>query len=351
MKTKVIIMGVVTALLVAVTFKLKSNKQIVEANIYLPEADKKVLVEATCAELKNLEKNYSYTGTFLPNREVMLIPQVHGEVEGVYFNEGEVIRRGALLVQIDDDVLQAQFVAADANYETAKRNLERYENASLSGGVSKIQLDNLRLNLTSAESQRTQLAKQIELSRVTAPFPGTVTLRDVEVGSVVGGQPVARITELTEMKLEISVPEKEIVLFREGELARVQTDIYPGKAISGKIEHVSDRADNSHNYVVRILVKNEGTSTPLKAGMYGTAHLSKATRETSLIIPRAALLGSAKNPQVYVVTNQRAVLTPIHTGETLGESIEVLEGVNVGDTVVTTGHINLSTGSLVEIIK
>lgn len=351
MKTKIIIMSIVTVLLLAVTFKLKSNKRTVEENIYRPDLEKKVLVEAHTVALKNFDKSLSYTGTFAAYREVMLTPQIHGEVESVYFSEGDQVSQGKTLVQINDDLLQAQYMAADASYETAKRNLERHENAAGSGGVSKLQLDNFTLSLKSAESELKQLIKQIELSKILAPFTGTITLRDVEPGSVVGGSPVARITDLTQLKLEISVPEKEINLFKENEAAKITTDIYPAEAFAGKIEYVADRADLAHNYTVRILVRNSDPSTRLKAGMYGTVILSKDISEDAILIPRSALLGSAKNPEVFVIENGKAVLKTIQTGHTNNESVEVLKGLTVGDVVVTSGHINLTSGSNVTVAK
>jgi RND family efflux transporter MFP subunit len=338
MKTKVIIISIAIVLVVAATFKLKSNKHIVEANIYRPDPEKKVLVQAYIAELKSFEKTFSYT-------------QVHGEVDGIYFNEGDQVNEGKLLVQIDDDLLQAQFISADASYKNAKRNLERYNGASQSGGVSKIQLDNYELNLTNAEAQRKQLAKQIELSRITAPFSGTITLRDVEPGSVVGSSPVARITDLSQLKLEISVPEKEVMLFKEGETAAIQTDLYPGKTLFGKIEYVADRGGEAHNYAVRILIKNTEPSTLLKVGMYGTALMNKGLKQQALVIPRAALLGSAKNPQVFIVKNNKAILQNIQTGRSNNEYIEVLQGIQQGDEVVTGGHINLADQSNVQVAK
>jgi RND family efflux transporter MFP subunit len=348
MKTKVIIISTVTVLLLSVGFKLKNNKRTVEENVYRPDVNKKVLVEAESVSLKNFDKPLSYTGTFTAFREVMLIPQVHGEVQLVSFEEGDLVKQGKTLIQIDDDLLQAQYVAAEASYNTAKRNLERHESAASSGGVSKLQLDSYQLNLKSAESQLKQLAKQIELSRMTAPFSGTITLRDVEPGSVVGGSPVARITDLTQLKLEISVPEKEIMLFKEGENAMISSDIYPGQLITGKIEYVADRADNAHNYIVRVLIKNS-TENPLKAGMYGSVVMHKDLSKKTLLIPRMALLGSAKNPQVFVIKDDKAIVKDIQTGYTNSESIEVLSGLLEGDMVVTSGHINLTNGSNVTI--
>lgn len=350
MKSKIIIISVVALLCLGVTFKLKSNKRTVDENVYRPDPERKVLVQAQSAELKKIDQTFEYTGTFAPFKEVMLVPQVHGEVENVYFDEGDYVHAGKPLVQIDDDVLQAQYIAAEANFINAKRNLERYESASTSGGVSKLQIDNLKLALTSAEATVKQLRKQIELSRITAPFSGTMTLRSIEPGSVAGGTAVGRITDLSQLKLEISVPEREVVFFSEGETAQIQTDVFPGKSFTGKIEYVSDRGDNAHNYTVRIVVKNTN-ATFLKAGMYGTAVLKKGQEKQTLVIPRTALIGSAKNPQVFLIENGKAVFRSIETGLTNNESVQVLQGLKPGDVVVTTGHINLSEGSKIEIAK
>jgi RND family efflux transporter MFP subunit len=351
MKTKIIVMSVVTVLLVAVTFKLKSNKHTVDANVFKPDPDKKVLVQAQAVESINLQRIYNYTGTFAAYREVMLVPQVGGEAHGIYFEEGDLVREGKLLLQVDDDLLQAQYAAADASYRNAKRNLERYESASLSGGVSKLQLDNFRLTYETAEAQRKQLAKQIQLCKISAPFSGTITLRDVEPGSVVGSSPIARLTDLTQLKLEISVPEKEIVFFTEGENATVKTDVYPDKTLPGKIDHVADRGDDTHNYVVRIHVTNVDHQVVLKAGMYGTAVITQDPGQESLVIPRAALLGSAKSPQVFVVENDKARLKNIKTGRTTNDYVEILQGLEKDEKVVTGGHINLGNGSNVQIVK
>lgn len=350
MKTKLIVTGVIVALVAGTTIKLFSNKNMVESNVYRLNPEKRVLVQADTAILQNLDRTFTYTGTFVPFKEVMIVPQVHGEVKGVYFSEGEVVAKGKKLIQVDDELLQAQYVSAEANYETAKRSLYRYESASLGGGVSQLQLDNYRLNLKNAESQIKQLLKQIGLSKIEAPFSGTITFKDVEFGSVVGSNPVARITDLSQLKLEVSVPEKEIGLFKEGQSINITTDVHPGKIFKGQIDYVADRADDAHNYMVKVLVKNTNAAS-LKAGMYGTAFLNTDLNKNSIVIPRAALLGSAKNPQVFVVQGNEARLKSIQTGAGNGDSVEVTEGIESGELVVIGGQINLTNGSKVEIAK
>ena len=349
MKTKVIMLSIVVILMISVAFTLKKNKNTVEKNVYRPDTEKQVVVRAKRVASKVLENRFGYIGTFAPSREVVLVSQVHGEVRGVYFEEGETVKQGKALIQIDDAILQAQYIAAKANFETSKRVLERYESASTGGGVSNLQLDNLRVNVATTESQVKQLARQIELSRIVAPFSGTMTMRSVEPGAIAGTSPLARITDLSEVKLEISVPEKEIGMFNKGQQIDVSSDVYISKTFTGIIEYVSDRADESHNYAVKITVRNNDSSAQLKAGMYGNAALSQPSEEKGLMIPRVALLGSAKNPQVFIMQYGKAVLRSIKTGRTTGDEVQVLEGIQAGEMVITTGHINLSNGTNVKL--
>lgn len=349
MKNKIIIIVIALLAVVFTGVKLLSNQKTVQDKVYRPDPDKKVLVKAQAVEPEDLDKTFVYTGTFKPLREIMLIPQSQGDVTGIYFQEGDVVQEGKLLLQIDDEMLRAKHISAQAAYETAKRNFERYEKASESEGVSKMQYDNYWQQYKEAESQLKQLEKNIRLTRLTAPFSGTITLKDVEIGSVVSGSSnVGRLTDLSQVKLEIAVPENEITLFSEGEQITIQTDIYPSQNLTGRIDYVADRADDSHNYIVKILLKNS-KNAQLKAGMYGRAVVNKDLHKATLIIPRSALLGSAKNPQVYVIANNAVSLRKIQTGGSNGQQIEVIEGLKQGEQVVTSGQINLADGSKVEI--
>jgi RND family efflux transporter MFP subunit len=349
MKTKIIMLSLAAILMISVAFTLNKNKRTVEENVYRPDTDKSVLVQAEKARVSVLENTFGYIGTFEPVREVVLVSQVQGEVRGVFFEEGEEVKAGEVLIKIDDDLLQAQYIAATANYETSAKVLERYAIASSGGGVSNLQLDNLRLNVANAESQVKQLEHQIDVSRIVAPFAGTMTMRSVDPGAMAGTSPLARITDLSELKLRISIPENEISLFNKGQIVPVSSDVHAGKIFRGVVEYVSDRADESHNYDVKILVKNNDRSASLKAGMYGVAQLKEQNPEKTILIPRSALLGSAKEPQVFVVRGGRSVLRPIKTGRSAGDVIQVIDGIAEGELVVTTGHINLTNGSNVSI--
>lgn len=348
MKKNILIITLILVAVVVIGFRLAGNAEVAKNKAYMPELNKSVIVQVETLTETGFSQNMNYTGTFAPNREVLLMPQAQGEVTGVYFTEGSQVSAGQVLLNVDDALLQSQLIAAKAAYSTAKTNHDRFQNASTSEGISKVQVENSWLQMKSAESQLKQLEIAIAKCSYKAPFSGTITQRNVEVGSMAGQGSVGRLTDVSSLKLEINVPESDILQFKTGTRVNVTTELYPGEAFGGLVEYVSNRGDESHNYQVKIRVPNSGKKA-LKAGMYGQVSLHQDLGKVALLIPRTALLGSVRKPQVYTVVNNRAILRDIVTGRNNGTHIEVLNGLNEGDKLVTSGQINLTDSCKVEL--
>ena len=350
MRNKIIAALIALVVISAIGYQLAGNAKVAKSKAFIPDLNKSVVVQSKTIEKAAFDYSFSYSGTFAPNREIQLTPQGAGEVKGVFFTEGQQIGAGKVLLQVDDALLQSQLIAAKASYENSKTNYERFKNSSSSEGVTKMQLDASYLQMKSAESQLRQLEISIGKCKLIAPFSGTITQRNVEIGSVVGISPVGRLTDVSSLKLEVNVPESDIAYFSAGHEVSISTEMYPGEVYRGKIEYVSTRGDEFHNYVVKIRVPNRAKN-PLKAGMYGNVSLEKNLSVSALSIPRTALLGSAKKPQVYVVENGRAMLREIVIGRSNGSQIEVLNGIREGEKVITGGQINLVDSCKVELSK
>ncbi|HEY5507398.1 MAG TPA: efflux RND transporter periplasmic adaptor subunit [Paludibacter sp.] len=340
MKKNIITIVIIALVLGAAGYKLAANVEVAKNKAYIPELSKAVVVKAQEVVKSDFNYEFTYSGTFIPNREIMLTTQSQGEVKGVYFKEGDVVGQGKLLLQVDDAMMQSQLIAAKASYDNAKTNYERFKSASTSDGVTKMQVDGNFLQMKAAESQLKQLEIGIQKSKLTAPFSGTITMRNVEMGTVVSMSPIARLTDISSLKLEINVPETDIIFFETGKNVSIKSELYPTESFQGKVEFVSDRGDDSHNYIVKIRVSNS-SKNKLKAGMYASVSLSEKVDAASLNIPRLALLGSAKKPQVYVAENGKAILRDIVVGRNNGTNIEVLKGIALGEKVITNGQINL----------
>jgi RND family efflux transporter MFP subunit len=129
----------------------------------------------------------------------------------------------------------------------------------------------------------------------------------------------------------------------------VSTDVYPGTSFTGSVWMIASKADASHNYTIKVLVPNNNIQHPLKAGMYGNITIGNTSPHQTISIPRSALVGSALNPQVYIVENGTAKIRNITTGAGNATSIEVTNGLQPGELVVSGGLVNLADGTKVSI--
>ena len=331
-------------------YKLTDNQEIVRSRVTHNDPNKAFLVRTHTVKGSSFTENITAVGSFDPVREVVVVSQANGEVRKVNFELGDQVKAGQVLATVDKDILSAQYEAAKANFENAKSNLKRYEKASKSEGIPQIKIDQARLGVKSAESQVKVLAKQLEHTTITAPFSGTITAKSVEIGSTLGaGARVATITDISSLKLTVQVPEKEIGTFKEGSSINIHCDVYPNEAFTGKVVMVGAKADRAHNYPVQIEVKNNA-DRPLKAGMYGSI-ASSDVQANALLVPKKALVGSEKDPQVYLVVDGKAVLRQIGIASSNNDMYVVSSGLKEGDVVVTAGQINLADATPVTIAQ
>jgi len=328
-------------------FKLVSNKKEVTAKVYHPDPSLAATIQADTVKEGPFSNATQFLGSFAANREVSLAAETSGKIIYVGVEEGSHINRGSLVARLDDGVLLAQLHSATASLDNAAGTLKRYEQAP--NGVTQLQLDNARTQLLISQAQIEQLKKQIGQCTISAPFSGVITARNFDLGAVVSpGTPMATLTDISALKLELNVPEKNIARFRNGMPVAVNTDVYPGWSFKGAVGMIASKADASHNYTIKVIVPNSA-QYPLKAGMYGNVAVGSASAHQAISIPRSALIGSARKPQVYVVENGIARIRDIETGAGNSTSVEVLKGLHTGEVVVSGGLVNLADGAKVSI--
>lgn len=332
-------------------FVLYTNKKKIDANAEVKVEQKNIPVTTVAAAVTSLSESMSSVGTFEPYKEITLLSEVQGKVIKVGIEEGDFVRAGSLLAQTDNELLRAELMAAEAAYESAKKNKIRYENLSKGNATTEVRVEESDLALKNALARLMTIKKQIRNTTITAPIAGTITERSFEYGSVIlPGAKLAQITDISRVKLRLNVPEKDILNYKNGDKVAIQADVYPGVAFEGTVTLVGVKSDNAHNYPVEILVANN-EKHPLRAGMYGRTAGDNQVKSAALAIPRVALVGSIKNPQVFVIENNRAILKNIGVGITSNDKIEVMAGLREGEQVVTSGQINLEEGSVVRIVK
>jgi RND family efflux transporter MFP subunit len=343
----ILILAIAAGIIALAAFKLLNNKKEVEAKVYHPDLSLAATIQADTLTETPFSEATQFLGAFAPNREVSVASETSGKVITVGVQEGSHVGTGNLIAKLDDGVLQAQLHSATANYDNATSTLKRYEQAP--NGVTQLQIDNARTQILTTQAQIEQLKKQISQYTIAAPFGGIITARNFDLGAVVSpGSPLATLTDISLVKLEVSVPEKYVTQFKNGMPMQVTTDVYPGVTFKGTVDLVASKADASHNYTIKILVPNN-SQYQLKAGMYGNITLGSQAGAKALSIPRSALIGSAQKPQVYVVENGAVKVRDIQTGAGNATSIEVVKGLQAGEIIATGGLVNLTNGTKVTI--
>lgn len=348
-----IVIGIAVIALIA--FILMNNKKENEAKTAIvAEKNAAVSVKIDTVKTEEVSLDFVSNGNFEPIQELKFSAEKSGKVVKVLAKEGDYVTVGQTLAIVRSDVLNVDAQTANATYQNAVTDYNRYENAFKTGGVTKQQLDQAKLAMVNAKSQLTQANINVGDTRIKAPISGFINKKYIEPGSILAGAPATElfdIVNVSKLKLKVTVNESQVASLKVGTTINVSASVYPDKTFSGKITFIASKADESLNFPVEIEIANNA-SNDLKAGMYGTAEFaSKQQKQSLMIVPRNAFVGSVSSNQIFVVENGTAKLKTVTAGRILGDKVEILKGLSDGEQVIITGQINLQNGSKVEVIK
>lgn len=349
---KRIVISVIVAigLIALIIVKLMANKEKAKEKIYIHDTKAAVTVETLRPIMHSFENSLTYLGTFEPFRQNTIGSDASGKIVALNVEEGDRVSKGQLIAKVDDELLQLQLEQVEVQLEGQKNDDKRYDNLSKDNAIAGVTVEKTKLGLKSTELQKKQIQKQLRSTNLKAPFSGVVTKRMIDLGSVVGpGAQLIEITDISSLKLTVSVPERDILKFKNGQQVQTTADVYGNKVFVGKVTNVSVVGDRAHNYKVEITVNN--AKQDLRAGMYGSVRLTNSKSITALAIPRKALIGSSKSPRVYVVRNGIAELVSFTAGTSDGDYVEVVSGLKKTDQIVIKGQVNLQDKNAVKILK
>ena len=308
-------------------------------------------VTVSTVERKAVSNNIELVGTIVGENDVQVISEAQGKVTGIYANVGDYKSAGSLIAQLDDELKESAYQTAQVNFEKSKKDFERYDALYKNKSVSDVQYEQAKLAYYNAQSMYVAAKKDYENTKITAPISGIITARNIDMGTFVNrNMPVANIVDISRLKVKVGVAEMDVFSLKKGDKVTVTTDVYPGVKFSGSISTISDKGDQAHNYPVEISLVNS-KEHPLKSGMFGKVTFISGTTEPKLIVSRDALLGSIKNPQVFVVENGLVHLKDVTVGSTYDNNLEVIKGLKAGDKVVVNGQNNLEENTAVYVIN
>lgn len=351
---KVIYIVAILAVIAGGYFILMKNKEKNEAESAVV-SEKNSAVAVRTAIVKNEAPNMEYlaNGTFEPSQQLEFAAENSGRVLKVLVDEGSPVRIGQTLAIIKGDQLSIDVQNNQAAYQNAVTNSQRYENAFKTGGVTKQQLDQAKLDLVNAKAKLDQARITYGDATIKSTINGIVNKRSVEPGTVVSsGTVLFELVNVSTLKLRTTITEQQVATLKLGTEVVVKASVFPDKEFKGKITFIAPKADASLNFPVEIEITNN-TNNQIKAGMYGTAIFGKGEKSSQsvLTVPRNSFVGGVGNNQIFVVNDSVAKLIKVTSGRIFGEEVEILGGLKEGDVVVTSGQINLQDGTKVSVIK
>lgn len=261
-------------------------------------------VEVTPVVRRDLEETLTVVGSLAPNESAEIRPEIVGLVKGIFFDEGQGVKQGQVLMKIDDAELLAQYAQVEARYKLAELNVARSENLSESRTIPQSEVDRARSEFAATKAELALLKLRLEKTEVKAPFDGVVGSRALSAGDYVTASTVlTTLNDLSRMKITFQVPERFLGKVHNGTSFSVKSkNLDADDKVNGAVYFVSsviERATRSSE--VKGLLANPPTA--LRPGMFANVELILDVRRNVLTVPEGSILTSSTGPQIVVVTD------------------------------------------------
>lgn len=306
-------------------------------------------VEAAKVETLKLIDDVQALGTLKSRQSVVVRPEISGRIAQLGFIDGQRVRRGQLMVQLDDTLQAAQLKQAEAQSSIARTNLQRSRELQAQNFVSQSAVDQNAAALQVAEAQVALAQAQLSRMKILAPFDGMAGIRSVDVGAYVkDGADIVGLEDLAALVVEFALPERYVDRLRTGLPIELTLDALPGKTFTGRIEALDSQVDrNGRALLIKAQVNNAGAQ--LKPGMFARPRVVFSVREAALVVPEEALVPLGGRQWLFKVVDgdkgqKVSQRLEAKIGLRIPGKVEILEGLKAGDVVVTAGQSRLLRG-------
>ncbi|GAB3773910.1 efflux RND transporter periplasmic adaptor subunit [Spirosoma horti] len=303
---------------------------------------------------QQLREDVVSSGSLLASEQVDIYPEISARIIQLNIQEGQPVKKGDLLVKLFDTDLKAQLQKLQAQADNARRTEERNKQLLERGGISQQEYDIVTTNLRSSLADIELVKANLQRTEIRAPFSGVIGLRNVSSGAVVSQSTlIARLQQISSLKLDFSIPEKYGPTVHTGSKISFVVD-GSNQQSQGIVYAIEPGVDEqTRNLRIRARVNNAtaGNGQPLfRPGTFARVTLT-IQNEQSLVVPTQAVIPQTRTNQVIVVKNGKAMFKDVKTGLRTAGTIQILSGLQKGDTVATTGLLFLKQDAPVKIGK
>ncbi|MCU0356261.1 MAG: efflux RND transporter periplasmic adaptor subunit [Cyclobacteriaceae bacterium] len=353
MKKKILtitVVAVVIFLLALPKLNLFGPKESAEQAADGAQGQMRLPVEAIIIKPERLDNKLVITGSVLPNESLEVRSEISGKIHRIHFREGKQVRKGELLVEINDDELVAQVEKQKYNRKLYEDNEFRQRKLLEKEAISQEEYDNAlnRLNTTIADIRL--LEAQLAKTQIRAPFDGTIGLRFVSEGAFINSNTViTTLYNLSPAKIDFSIPGRYSTQIAAGRkiFFTIEND---DQVFEGEVFAIEPQIDaNTRTLKVRAIADNRRNL--LLPGQFVRVELILQTVMNALLVPSEAVVPELNGHKVYLVRNGKATEAPVEIGLRTDRNVEVISGIKPGDTLITTGMLQMRNGLGVALTK
>lgn len=308
-----------------------------------------MLVEAALVKKAASGKEITAVGTVRADETVAIATEIAGRIASIHFSEGGRVAKGEVLLRLDAEISEAQRDEAQANLTLSTANYQRAEALLKEQAISEQEVDAARAQHLLHQAQLRLRNAELAKSVIVAPFAGVVGLRQVSPGSYVKeGTLIVTLDALDPVKVDFRLPESYANTIKVGQTLTLSVAAMRGESLTGTVYAIDPQIDEKgRSLLLRARVANP--KGQLRPGMFATIRLSAGTVGETLVIPEEALVLQSSGQKVYRVVAGKVELVAVTTGKRRQGEVEILTGLQAGETVVTAGQLKIRPGSEVKI--
>lgn len=307
-----------------------------------------LMVDAIVVKATAFNNDLEITGSIDANESVSLHSEVSGLVTGIFFKEGSFVNKGSILVKVNDRDIQAQLQEVLSKQKLSSSNEYRAKLLLQKGAISQEEYDTALADLKSYQAQAQLIRAQLAKTSILAPFSGKIGLRNISPGEYLTPTTIiANLVNTNPVKVSFSVPEKYVNQIKLNSTINFSTD-GSSKAYTGKVYAIEPGINvDTRTLQIRALAQNPNNE--LLPGSFAKVKLALSTINDAILIPNEAVVPVLKGKIVYISKNGKAQEVKIQAGTRTDEDIVITSGLNIGDTVLTSGIMSLKKDILVKV--
>lgn len=307
-------------------------------------------VEISTVEIGDIAAVFSGTATLEAENEATVVAKAPGVVKQILVEEGNYVSKGQILAKLDDEQQVYRLNQAKANLNRLQNEYDRSKGMFEKNLISADAFDKVKFDFEAIKASYDLADLDLKYAAIRAPISGVVSNRYIKVGNMIQlNQQTFRITDFDPLNAILFVPERHLNKLAKGQKVKIGVDALSNYSFEGVIDRISPVVDpQSGTFKVTAIVRDPGNK--LKPGMFGRVNIIYDVHAKTLLVPKEAVMTEDKESSVFVIQDTIAFRRMVKIGYINTTHLEITDGLQVGDTIVTIGQASLKDSARVEVI-